>query len=168
MNEKEFKARVERLEQVADVINKLPAEVRSDAFALLKGYVTGQNPSQPPGKPISDPSVAGQDNLDEEALFTSNQHDKPADNVKLIVASLYQKYGIEPFSITEIREKAAEAGLTIPARVDRTLAAATEKGKKLFLRTGKNRYKPTVSGEAHLKSTYSVKKGTSKRSETGE
>jgi hypothetical protein len=49
MDEKAFKARVARLEEVGKVLEKLPAEVRASAFELLKGYVGGEA-TAPPGK----------------------------------------------------------------------------------------------------------------------
>lgn len=63
----------------------------------------------------------------------------------------------------EVRAKADAAGITIPARVDKTFLQATEKGKKLFARAGPGKFKPTVHGEANLRATYSVNKGTKKR-----
>ena len=55
-------------------------------------------------------------------------------------------------------------GVTIPTRVDMTLLSAKENGKKLFARAGTGKFKPTVHGEANLKATYNVKKGTKRRS----
>ena len=79
-----------------------------------------------------------------------------------------REYGAEPFSVDEVRQKADDVGITIPARIDMTFQAAKEKGKKLFARAGRGRFKPTVHGEANLKATYSVKKGTTKRAESTE
>lgn len=160
MNDKEFKTRAGRLEQIAKVLEKLPPEVRSDAFDLLKEYVT-EHAAENSGKK----SQAKSEVVDhsEEAFFGAFDHDKPADNARLIAAYFYREYGAEPFLLDEIRQKADDVGITIPARIDMTFRQAKEKGKRLFARVGTGKFKPTVHGEANLKSTYSVKKGTKKR-----
>ncbi|HXO22719.1 MAG TPA: hypothetical protein VOA87_22590 [Thermoanaerobaculia bacterium] len=99
----------------------------------------------------------------EETFFKAFDHDKPADNAKLIAAYFYRTYGGESFSLDEVRQEANDVGLTIPDRVDMTFLQAMENGKKLFARAGKGKFKRTVHGQAHLKTTYSVKKGTQKR-----
>jgi hypothetical protein len=162
MDEKEFKTRVGRLEQIAEILKKLPAEVRSGAFELLKGYVTEHSSSPAVKKAAAKASdeVTGDS---DEGFFGAFTHDKPADNAKLIAAYFYREYGAAPFSVDEVRQKADDVGITIPERVDMTFLQAKDKGKKLFARAGKGKFKPTVHGEASLKATYSVRKGTKKR-----
>lgn len=167
MDEKEFKTRATRLEQVAKVIEKLPPEVRSEAFGLLKAYVTDQAPDSPKKKATSKTKHEGSDDS-EEAFFAAFNHDKPADNARLISAYFYREFGADPFTVDEVREKADGVGITIPARIDMTFQAAKENGKKLFTRAGRGKFKPTVHGESYLKTTYSVKKGTKKRAEGAE
>lgn len=162
MDEKEFKARADRLEQIAKFLEKLPPEVRSDAFDLLKGYVTEQS-SETRTKKGERKGRRDTADRSEEEFFAAFGHDTPADNAKLIAAWFYREYGSEPFSMEAIRAKANDVGITIPARVDMTFLQAKENGKKLFVRAGTGKFKPTVHGEAHLKATYSVKKGTKKR-----
>lgn len=167
MDNKEFKLRSGRLEQIAKVLEKLPAEVRGAAFDLLKGYVTGQTLNL--RIKAKDAKAHGDTPLrSEEEFFGSFDNDKPAENAKLIAAWFYREYGTNPFSLDEVREKANAVGITIPARVDMTFVAAKEKGKKLFARAGTGKFKPTVHGEAYLKATYSVKKGTRTRTEAPE
>lgn len=162
MDEKEFKTRAGRLEQIAKVVEKLPAEVRSAAFDLLKDYVTGDSAESPTKKaPAKIKREVADDS--EEDFFGAFDHDKPADNARLIAAWFYREYGVAPFSLDEVREKATDVGITIPARIDMTFLQAKEKGKKLFARAGTGKFKPTVHGEANLKAAYSVKKGTKKR-----
>ena len=131
MDEREFETRASRLEQIAKVLEKLPAEVRRDAFDLLKGYVIGHSSeARTKTKDIKhqrDTAVRS-----EEEFFAAFDHDKPADNAKLIAAWFYQEYGTDPFSLDEARDKADAVGITIPARVDMTFVQAKEKGKKLF------------------------------------
>lgn len=167
MDEKEFKMRSSRLEQITKVLEKLPPEVRGEAFELLKGYVT-EHSSGPHTKAKDTRSQPKTDARSEEEFFTSFPHDKPADNVKLVAAWFYREYGTEPFTLDEVRATANAVGITIPERVDMTLFQAKDKGKKLFARAGKGKFKPTVHGEAYLKATYSVKKGTKKRTENAE
>ena len=162
MDEKEFKVRASRLEKIAKVLDGLPPEVRSEAFELLKGFVTDTSLEPPEKKSSTRSKREGIDDSD-ETFFSTFEHDKPADNAKLIAAYFYREYGAEPFSIEEVQQKATDVGITIPARVDMTFLSAKEKGKKLFARAGTGKFKPTVHGEAHLKAKYSVKKGTKKR-----
>lgn len=167
MDDKEFKTRSSRLEQIAKVLEKLPAEVRSEAFELLKDYVT-EHSSETRAKPKVPKGGRDSAGQSEEEFFGAFEHDKPADNAKLIAAWFYREYGAEPFSLDEVRTKADDVGITIPARVDMTFQAAKDKGKKLFARAGTGKFKPTVHGEANLKTTYSVKKGTKKRTDGAE
>lgn len=159
MDQKQFGERFARLREVGDLIEKLPPEIRSDAFALLKEYVLPR--SAGPSKEPNDQS--GPDDSGDTNLFTQFDHEKPSDNVRLIAAHFFREYGSEPFLVDEVKALAAETGLTVPDRVDMTLANATEKGKKLFVAAGRGKFKPTVHGEAFLKSTYGVKKGTNTR-----
>ena len=157
-----IKTRAGRLEQIAKVLEKLPAEVRTDAFDLLKSYVTEHSSESPPKKTRAKGEHEAAEKSDGE-FFAPFDHDKPADNARLIAAWFYREYGVEPFSLDEVRGKANDVGITIPARVDMTFVQAKEKGKKLFARAGTGKFKPTVHGEANLRATYSVKKGTKKR-----
>jgi hypothetical protein len=142
VDDKEFKTRSGRLEQTAKVLEKLPSEVRSDAFDLLKGYVTEHSPEH---RTISKEAKAGRDSArqSEEEFFGAFEHDKPADNAKLIAAWFYRECGAEPFSLDEVRTKASDVGITIPARIDMTFQAAKDNGKKLFARAGTGKFKPT-------------------------
>lgn len=167
MDHKEFKTRADRLEQIAKVLEKLPAEVRSNAFDLLKSYVTEHSSELPSKKPPVKGAPEATGSSDEE-FFAAFDHDKPADNARLIAAWFYREYGVEPFSLDDVRAKANNVGITIPARVDMTFLQAKENGKKLFARAGTGKFRPTVHGEANLKATYSVKKGTKERAGDGE
>jgi hypothetical protein len=162
VDENEFKTRAGRLEQIAKVLEKLPAEVRSNAFDLLKAYVTEHSSGSTTKKPHVKDKHQAVENTEEE-FFSAFDHDKPADNARLIAAFFYREYGVEPFSLDDVRQKANDVGITIPERIDMTFLQAKEKGKKLFARAGTGKFKPTVHGEANLKATYSVKKGTKKR-----
>lgn len=159
MDEKEFKERSVRLQEVGEVIEKLPAEIRGEAFKLLGGYVTGLTVT-----PAQEPDSSAPLESDEDvSLFTQFTHDKPSDNARLIAAHLYREFGSEPFSVDEIKAVATDVGITVPDRVDMTLAAAQENEKHLFAKAGRGKFRPTVHGEAYLKATYKVKKGTKKR-----
>ena len=112
----------------------------------------------------------GQNNtqLNEEEFFTKFLHDKPSNNVLLIAAWHYGKYGTSSIRLCEIRAKAKEVGITIPDRPDMTMKAATRKGKSLFIPCGRGEYRPTVHGEKYFKETYQVKKGIGKKDEVQE
>ena len=108
------------------------------------------------------------DDSSKETFFASFDHDKPADNVKLIAAWFYREYGIDPFSLEQLRQEANSVGITIPSRPNATLKAARDKGKKLFSTAGRSKFKLTIHGEASLKESYSVKKGIKSRPQEGE
>ncbi|MBR1122305.1 hypothetical protein JQ628_12335 [Bradyrhizobium lablabi] len=169
MDEKTFSERAGRLAEVGEVIGKLPSEVRAEAFGLLKAYVT-QNASSGDSASEAEEDVASERDAGDSSdsgLFSRHTHDKPADNVRLAVAHLFEQYGSEPFTAAEIESVAADAGITVPSRIDMTLRRATDDGKQLFVSAGKGKFKPTVHGEIHLKNTYKVKKGTKTRSKAG-
>jgi hypothetical protein len=159
MDEKEFAARTTRLEKIAKVLEKLPSEVRASAFDLLVAYVTGRASDADEKKKPLHKDKTGSDE-DDATFFRGFDHSTPADNAKLIAANHYRKYGSASFSTEEVKKCAENVGITIPARVDATFEATMEKGKKLFARAGRGKFKPTVHGETYLRSTYSVKKGT--------
>jgi hypothetical protein len=163
MDNKIFKERAERLIEIAKVLEKLPQEIRQESFQLLKGYVTGQKSELPQGQSDQKGKPSSANDGSKESFFASFTNDKPADNVKLIAAWFYREYGTDPFSLDELRKEADAVGITIPARPDATLKAARDKGKKLFGSAGKGKFKPTIHGEARLKESYSVKKGTKSR-----
>jgi hypothetical protein len=87
-------------------------------------------------------------------------HNKPSDNAHLLVADWYRQYGSAPFGLDAIKGAAEAAGLPIPERLDMTLTAAQDGGKKLYQSAGRGLYRPTVTGELFLKKTYGVAKGT--------
>lgn len=163
MNKAEFDERVSRLQEVGKVIGALPAEIRSEAFSLLKGYVSGHD--KPDSTHANNGYEQDSDSDGDTSLFGRFDHNKPSDNVRLVAAFLFQQYGSEPFSVDEVNSIAAEAGITVPARIDMTLRQAKENGKNLFVNTGEAMFKPTVHGETTLKDTYGVKKETKKREE---
>jgi len=161
VDEKIFNERVSRLEEVGKVINKLPGEIRLEAFGLLKGYVAKGGTAESVRE-----DAGGEVDVEVEAdgsLFSKHIHEKPHENVNLIVAHLFQQYGSEPFAVSEIAALAADVGVTVPARIDMTLRAAKENGNKLFQSAGRGKFKPTVHGELFLKNTYKIKKGTKTR-----
>ena len=173
MDESSFKELSDKLVEIGKVIEKLPTEIREDAFRILQGYATGK-----PYVAAKSDTQTGQDfpsndnskfsSQDQEGFFMSHDHEKPADNVKLITAYLYDNYGTETFTTDEIKEIASNVGITIPSRPDATLNQATYKGKGLFNKVGRGKYKITVNGESFLKTTYQVKKGTQKKQASSE
>ena len=93
---------------------------------------------------------------------------KPFENVALLVAELYSKHGSQPFTVSELKSRADEAGLVVPARIDKTLNGAAKQGKRFYQQLGPGRYRLTVHGEAHIRETYSVRKGSANRSAASE
>jgi hypothetical protein len=168
MDEAKYKERVTRLAKVGKVLEKLPAEVRSAAFVLLESYIIGTPDgsanSHSAKRAHAQPAKGSSNALSTEEFFAASVHKKPSDNVKLIAAFHYREFGTEPFSVDEVRQLASDVGITIPHRVDMTLEQAKAHGKKLFARAGTGKFKVTVHGEAYLKTSYAVSKGTKKHS----
>lgn len=166
MDEQTFKDRVSKLKEISSVLEKLPAEVRGAAFGLLEAYVTGESDgaggvrapkkSKPEREPAGEPADASE-------FFGQFENLKPADNVRLVAAYFYREYGAQAFGVDELKVLADQVGVTVPDRIDMTLVAATEKGKKLFIRAGRGQFKPTVHGELYLKSEFKVKKGNKQK-----
>ena len=100
---------------------------------------------------------------DDVAFFAKFPHDKPAANVALLVARHYSKYGTQTFSTSELNEQAGAAGLVVPARIDMTLVDGGRGGKRFYQKLGPGRFRVTVHGEAYLRETYGVRKGSLRR-----
>jgi len=163
MSEDHFVQVLRRLEQSGKVLEKLPSEVRLAAFNALVPSLVSDESDAPIDTQQHLPLKKQSHSSSGEELFSKFSHDKPADNVKLITAYLYSQYGSESFSLAEIRSWAKQVGLTIPGRPDMTIKAALDDGKKLYQSTGREKYAPTVHGEALLKKTYGISKGTNQR-----
>lgn len=177
MNDSELDEVVKRLKKVDKIIAELDPAIRAPAFATLQPWVINRLETQSGGgaatsktrpakrgavKSVPEMSMPVDDNsgLDRDNFFLKFNHDKPSDNALLVAAWHYNQFGVAPFSGDEIRKLADEVGITIPERVDMTIANARHDGKACFTRAGKGSFKPTVHGEARLKKTYGVKKGT--------
>jgi hypothetical protein len=161
---------VKRLQEVNGVISKLVPAIQQDAFFLLTGYVSGQG-LPAPGQVKQQGSKGSEggtedgdiDLIGAEQFFTTHEGGKPSDNAYLCVAYLYSQYGAAPFSMEDVRAVANQAGLTLPDRVDVTLAGAKKGGKQLFKRAGRGKLQPNVHGETYLKTTFNIAKGTKAR-----
>ena len=161
MDDKVFKQRVARLERVAAVVEKLPTEIRAQAFSLLEPYVTGDVVPErlAPKRPHEAAEDTPENDDTREAFFGAHNHEDPSDNVRLLTAYLYREHGSAPYTVQELKTLADDVGVTVPERIDMTLRSAKEDGKKLYASSGRGLFKPTVHGEAHFKSQYNVKKG---------
>jgi hypothetical protein len=170
MDENTFKRWAEKLEKIGKLLEKLPSEIRLAAFELLQSYITERSTEggDKGGVKEKDRIKSKGSWKSKEDFFGAFVHDKPADNVKLIAAHLYQEYGSEPFSADEVKKISDDVGVTIPERIDMTLLQAKDKGKKLFSKIGRGKYKPTVHGETYLKEKYGVKKGIGQKPEDTE
>jgi hypothetical protein len=171
VDKKTFSERVARLEEIAAVLQKLPAEVRSQAFDVLAPYATGGKATSSE-KPKPNDSVRKPDDDDPDTeraeFFGAFDHDKPSDNLKLVAAYLYSQHGSTPFTAEELKTLADDVGITVPERIDMTLRQATVDGKSLFNNPSRGQFKPTVHGEAYMKKQYKVKKGKKPKPVTSE
>ncbi|MDE3135920.1 MAG: hypothetical protein KGL59_05070 [Acidobacteriota bacterium] len=158
MDKKAFSEVEKRLSEVNKLIAKLDPSIRAAAFDFLKPYLSsGTLLSHPdPHRQHAEQAPSG----DVSQLIEKHGDGKPHENVNLIAAIWFNDYGSHPFSLEHVREKASSTGLTIPDRLDMTLKQAKEKGKNLYVPTGRGLFRPTVVGESFLKATYGVRKGT--------
>ena len=159
MDKKAFEDMQERLAEVNKVVEKLDESIRASAFELLKGYVIGGafSPAQA-GKHGLGPGTSGTTDL--ATLIEKHGTEKPSDNVHLLAAEWFRRYGSAPFSLDYLKKSAESSGLTVPERPDMTLKQAQDDGKRIYQSAGHGLYKPTVTGELYLKETYGVTKGT--------
>jgi hypothetical protein len=164
MDEKRIQEVAKKLREMNKVISELEPEIREASFQLLLPYYFA-DVEQPRGRGAQAVQAGGSDS-DEATFFNGFNHDKPADNVDLVVAWLYSQYGAYPVTTKEVRTYANRCGLTIPARPDATMRQAKKDGKKLYQKLGGG-FQLTVHGEAHVKATYQVRKGTQPRPTKG-
>lgn len=164
MDDSQIQDAKKKLTAINKIITSLDPAIRAAAFEVLEPLFFDEAPATRKtdgGKnPKRAPRTASTD--DAGKFFNSFEHDKPSENVHLIVAWFYSQYGVFPVGTKELREMAGSVGLTVPARPDATMRVAKVKGKKLYQKKATG-YQPTVHGESHLKETYSVKKGTKPR-----
>ena len=117
-------------------------------------------PHQPAGQPHPRESDSSGDSHAELATFFNREGDlKPADHAHLCVAYHYSIYGACAFSIAELKAIAADVGVVLPDRVDKTLQAAAHKGKKLFQSSGSGVFKPTAAAGLYFGEKWKVKPG---------
>lgn len=151
-----------KLLEMNELITKLDPAIRSAAFEIMTPYWFDDIPvvkkTKKPKTEKGETKEKEVDTTDLGSFISDFEHDKPKDNVMLLVAWLYSQYGAYPIQAKEIKELGDACGLVIPNRADNTMRQAKDKGKSLFNQQGKG-WKLTVSGELYLKSTYSVTKG---------
>lgn len=161
MDEERIQEVAKKLREISKVVSELDPAIRAASFQLLVPYYFEDVEEEPRSRGTQAPQ-AGRSDSDEATFFNRFTHDKPADNVDLVVAWLYSHYGAYPVTTRELRTYADRRGLTIPARPDATMRQAKKDGKRLYQKQGGG-YKLTVHGEAHVKTTYKVRKGTQAR-----
>jgi hypothetical protein len=93
------------------------------------------------------------------AFFQREEKLKPSDHAYLCAAYHYSVYGAAPFSLDDLRKIAGEAGVVLPDRLDMTLKQAGKSGKKLFLPSGRDAYRPTAPAGILFKEKWGVKPG---------
>jgi len=161
MDEERIQEVAKKLREINKVISELEPEIRAASFQLLLPYYFEDVVEERRGKgtQVLPPRLS---DSDEATFFNRFTHDKPADNVDLVVAWIYSQYGAYPVTTKELRTYANRRGLTIPERPDATMRQAKKGGKPLYKKQGGG-FKLTVHGEAHVKTTYKVRKGTQPR-----
>ena len=167
------------MKEVEKAVLGLDESVRSAAFSVMRDYILEGTAADSSGgerqaaRRTQDGSTAAQTKAGTKvvapagfnAFIDKFESEIPNENARAIAAHLYREYGIEPFSLEEVRDLATKGGVTIPSRIGMTFLQAKANTKKLFKRAGTGRFRPTVYGEAYFKETYGVKKGAKKRPE---
>lgn len=148
------------IEALSKVCGALAILESDEAKRRVLDFAYGKFGLTPPKKP-TEPQQLQEPEQDEAGgnLLSRFDHKKSAENVNLLVANYYARYGIQPFTVLEIKEEADGAGLVVPARIDMTLKQAGNKGKRLYQNLNGGQFRITVYGESFLKATYGVKKG---------
>jgi hypothetical protein len=103
--------------------------------------------------------TGGGDQTNLASFFNREGDMKPSDYAYLCAARHFSEFGTTPFSLAEIQEIAAEAGVVVPDRLDMTFKGAAKKGKKLFQPTGKGSFKPTAAGGLEFAERWKVRPG---------
>ncbi len=185
MNETHFKESVKRIQEIDNVVSKLDPAIRGEAFALLKGYVTGDDATTrppnggqlpatgaihttqirkpPPKKPAPPKGLAAVEPADgEDELLEKHLSDADHENAMLAVAILYARHGRGPFKMVHITGVANQHNLNVPARLDMFFKSAKRgESKALVIRRVADGWKIMPGGEAWLKETYGVAMGRS-------
>jgi hypothetical protein len=166
MDEPTYNDCVARLNSVNAVISKLDPAIRSDAFALLKPYVTdvtsgrgGEAMDDEDDRDGAGTGAVASGATDDERLVEKFESDKEFENALLALAIFYGRHGRAQFTMATIRGIAREFNLDIPDRVDVTLSGMKREGNKLLRKQANGDFKVTPGGETWLKSTYGVTKG---------
>lgn len=164
MDDSQIQDAKEKLAAINKIITTLDPAIRAAAFEILEPLFFDDSPVTREKGGDKRPKRTRRAGATDDAgkFFSSFEHDKPNENVHLIVAWFYSQYGVFPVSTAELRQTADSVGLTVPARPDATMRVAKVKGKKLYQKKPAG-YQLTVHGENHLKETYGVKKGTKPR-----
>jgi hypothetical protein len=126
------------------------------AAMMLLGEIVPQSingQSNPPR------DAGGDHHADLESFFNRDGEMRPADYAHLCAAYHFSQFGAAPFSTTEIRVIATDAGVVVPDRLDMTFRKASKKGKKLFQSAGKGSFKPTATGSVEFQERWAVKPG---------
>jgi hypothetical protein len=163
MNDTTLRERIKRLQEVNEILKQIDSTIRPAAFLLLQDYIVAGKAPVGSGGDIRHDENPSEKDVDRTGFFSKHSHDKPADNVILLAAYHYSKYGSTSFTVDEMKALANEVGLTVPERTDMTFLQAKRNGKSFFLRAGRGAFRPTVHGEAFFKETYKVSKGTQQK-----
>lgn len=150
--------------EINELIKQLDESLRETALQVLVPMyfpdTSKQEKSEAIGpkdkKEAEESAVPDMDDIG--SFIVSFEKSKPAENVMMLVAWLYSKYGVYPISTKEIQELGDSCGLILPSRPDNTLRQAKSDGKGLFQQQGKA-WRLTVSGELYMKNQFKVKKG---------
>jgi hypothetical protein len=158
MDKKEFDERVKRLKEANKIIVEMDPAIREKAYEVLEPYIIGKADIKSEHLGGSKPKNSSGASMDE--FFTKFPQNKPSDYVRLIGAWWFSQYGSHPILVDDVKTLAADVGLTIPDDVGQTLKVLSVKGKNLFTRLSRGKFKPTVYGEKYFKDTFKISKGT--------
>jgi hypothetical protein len=150
--------RIKMVMAASDVVSKLDASIRADAFRFL---LQGNTPMPIGSVAVNTASESTTPDLAE--FFKDRRGGNPAANAVLVAGYLFSVYGDEPFEIDEVRQLAKQVGLVVPTRLDMTFVSAQRDGRSLFNRAGTGKFRPTVNGELNFQRE-GIAKGSRTRS----
>lgn len=146
-------------QQIVSMLINEDLTTRQRAMQAAMTLLGDAPPQANTGQPHYTKDDGGGDSHDLASFFNRDGDMKPADYAYLCAAYHFSQYGAVPFSAAEIRAIAADAGVVVPDRLDKTFGTAAKSGKKLFQSAGKSSFKPTATGSVEFGVRWGVRPG---------
>ncbi len=168
MDQMQFETIADRLKRVDGVIRDLAPTLQAEAVRVLMPYVINDS-AEEDGQVGTDASDNGDRRaagpaVDEDRIVETHASDVANDNAFLAAAILYSRYGKGPFAAKEFKQIGLEQSLVMPEQIHKTFGRVRKDGDRI-LRKVQEGWLITVAGEAWLRETYGVTRGSRPRAE---